>query len=264
VYPSSVLMNVVPANVAGVSSIALASPAQKQFNGSVHPTILGAAGVLGIEEVYAMGGAGAIGALAYGVAGIDLDPVQVITGPGNVYVAAAKRLVRGVVGIDAEAGPTEILIIADASADARLIAADMVSQAEHDELAAAILVTDSLELAARVTVELEARVPDTHHDARVREALDGAQSAIVLVDGLDEAIAVSNAYGPEHLEIQTVEPGAVLDLIENAGAIFLGAHSPVSLGDSRRVSAHTPSCDRSRSSTTPRALWLPWRPASAP
>lgn len=238
VYPSSVLMNVVPAHVAGVASIALASPAQRQFGGSVHPTILGAAGVLGIEEVYAMGGAGAVGALAYGVPSIDLDPVQVITGPGNVYVAAAKRLVRGVVGIDSEAGPTEILVIADSSADAHVVAADLVSQAEHDELAAAILVTDSAELADAVRAELETLAPSTRHADRVREALRGQQSAIVLVDDLGIAAAFSNAYGPEHLEIQVAEPGAVLDLVTNAGAIFLGAFSPVSLGDYLAGSNH--------------------------
>jgi histidinol dehydrogenase len=231
VYPSSVLMNVVPAHVAGVSSIALASPAQKAFGGSVHPTILGAAGLLGVEEVYAMGGAGAIGALAYGVASIDLDPVQVITGPGNVFVAAAKRLVRGVVGIDAEAGPTEVLIIADEAADAHLIAVDLVSQAEHDELASAILVTDSADLAERVRAELDTVAAGTRHTTRVLEALNGQQSAIVLVADLEAAAEFSNAYGPEHLEIQTIEPGTVLDAITNAGAIFLGANSPVSLGD---------------------------------
>lgn len=238
VYPSSVLMNVVPAHVAGVASIALASPAQRAFGGSVHPTILGAAGVLGIEEVYTMGGAGAIGALAYGVAGIDLDPVQVITGPGNVYVAAAKRLVRGVVGIDSEAGPTEILVIADASADAFVVASDLVSQAEHDELAAAILVTDSLRLADAVRSELAAITATTRHSDRVREALAGPQSAIVLVADIPTAAAFSNAYGPEHLEIQVAEPGSVLDLIVNAGAIFLGADSPVSLGDYLAGSNH--------------------------
>jgi len=238
VYPSSVLMNVVPAHVAGVASIALASPAQRQFDGSVHPTILGAAGVLGIEEVYAMGGAGAIGALAYGVPSIDLDPVQVITGPGNVYVAAAKRLVRGVVGIDSEAGPTEILIIADATADARVVAADLISQAEHDELAAAILVTDSVELAEAVRSELTAIAETTRHSDRVLVALAGPQSAIVLVDDLALAATFSNVYGPEHLEIQTEEPGAVLDLVTNAGAIFLGANSPVSLGDYLAGSNH--------------------------
>jgi histidinol dehydrogenase len=238
VYPSSVLMNVVPAQVAGVSSIAVASPAQKSFGGSVHPTILGAAGLLGIEEVYAMGGAGAIGALAYGVAAIDLDPVQVITGPGNVYVAAAKRLVRGVVGIDSEAGPTEILIIADEFADSNIIAADLISQAEHDELASAILVTDSAGLADRVRTELDSLAASTRHSARVLDALNGQQSAIVLVADLEAAAAFSNAYGPEHLEIQTEEPGMVLDAITSAGAIFLGANSPVSLGDYLAGSNH--------------------------
>jgi len=238
VYPSSVVMNVVPAQVAGVSSIALASPPQKEFGGSVHPTILAAAGLLGVDEVYAMGGAGAIGAFAYGVPAIGLDPVHVITGPGNQYVTAAKRLVRGVAGIDSEAGPTEIVVIADATANARLIAADLVSQAEHDELAAAVLVTDSAELAERVRVELASVAAATHHAARVAEALSGQQSAIVLVADMAAAAAFSNAYGPEHLEIQTEEPGAVLDLIDSAGAIFLGEHSPVSLGDYLAGSNH--------------------------
>lgn len=238
VYPSSVVMNVVPAQVAGVSSIALASPPQRGSKGSVHPTILGAAGLLGVDEVYAMGGAGAIGALAYGVPDLGLDPVEIITGPGNVYVAAAKRLVRGIVGIDSEAGPTEILVIADDSADPALIAADLVSQAEHDELAAAVLVTDSPHLARAVDARVEALVAVTRHSDRVRAAISGQQSAIVLVGDLVAAAAFSNAYGPEHLEIQTVEPGVVLDLIESAGAIFLGADSPVSLGDYLAGSNH--------------------------
>jgi histidinol dehydrogenase len=238
VYPSSVVMNVIPAHVAGVGSVAIASPPQKQFGGAVHPTILGAAGLLGVEEVYAMGGAGAIGALAYGVPELALDPVDLITGPGNVYVAAAKRLVRGDVGIDSEAGPTEILIIADETADAHLVAADLVSQAEHDEQAAAVLVTTSESFAAAVTSELEKLAASTHSAARVTAALTGPQSAVVLVDDLVAAAAFSNAYGPEHLEIQTAEPGAVLDLIESAGAIFLGAYSPVSLGDYLAGSNH--------------------------
>jgi histidinol dehydrogenase len=238
VYPSSVVMNVVPAQVAGVRSVVLASPPQAGHAGSVHPVILGAAGILGIEEVYAMGGAGAIGALAYGVPSLGLDPVDLITGPGNVYVAAAKRLVRGVTGIDAEAGPTEIVVIADAAADARLIAADLVSQAEHDELAAAVLVTDSTELAERVRAELERLAGSTRHADRVREALEGRQSAIVLVDDQAAAAAFSNAYGPEHLELQTADPGATLDLIDNAGAIFLGPDAPVSLGDYLAGSNH--------------------------
>ena len=238
VYPSSVVMNVVPAQVAGVASVALASPPQKQFGGAVHPTILGAAGLLGVDEVYAMGGAGAIGALAYGVDGIGLDPVEIITGPGNVYVAAAKRLVRGVAGIDSEAGPTEILVIADATADATLVAADLVSQAEHDELAAAVLVTDSAEFADAVTARVAELAASAHHGERVRTSLSGQQSAVVLVSDLAAAAAFSNAYGPEHLEIQTEQPGAVLDLIESAGAIFLGANSPVSLGDYLAGSNH--------------------------
>jgi histidinol dehydrogenase len=236
--PGAEVMNVVPAQVAGVSSIALASPPQKDFGGSIHPTILGAAGLLGIDEVYAMGGAGAIGAFAWGVPGLGLDPVQVITGPGNVYVAAAKRLVRGQVGIDAEAGPTEILVIADDTANAFLVASDLLSQAEHDELAAAVLVTDSVELAERVRAELERIAPLTPHRARVDTALRGRQSAVVLVDDLEAAAAFSNVYGPEHLEIQTADPDAVLDLIESAGAIFLGDNSPVSLGDYLAGSNH--------------------------
>ena len=238
VYPSSVVMSVVPAQVAGVASIALASPAQKAFDGGVHPTILGAAGLLGIEEVYAMGGAGAIGALAYGVPDLSLDPVQLVTGPGNVYVAAAKRLVRGVVGIDAEAGPTEILVIADAAADPFLVASDLISQAEHDELASAVLVTDSPEFAELVLSRLEQLAASTPHSVRVSEALRGRQSAVVLVDDLVAAAAFSNSYGPEHLEIQTDQPGAVLDLIDSAGAIFLGPDSPVSLGDYLAGSNH--------------------------
>lgn len=238
VYPSSVVMNVVPAQVAGVESIALASPAQKAFGGSVHPTILAAACLLGIDEVYAMGGAGAVGAFAYGVPGAGLDPVQLITGPGNVFVAAAKRLVRGQTGIDAEAGPTEILVIADASANAHFVAADLISQAEHDELASAVLVTDSAELALRVQERLRELAPAAAHRERVAEALRGQQSAIVLVDDLDAAVDFSNAYGPEHLEIQTANADAVLEGIESAGAIFVGDHSPVSLGDYLAGSNH--------------------------
>jgi histidinol dehydrogenase len=235
---SSVVMYAVPAQIAGVTSIALASPPQKEFGGSVHPTILGAAGLLGLGEVYALGGAGAIGALAWGVEEIGLEPVQLITGPGNVYVAAAKRVVRGRVGIDSEAGTTEILVIADARADHRLVAADLLSQAEHDEAAAALLVTDSAELADRVLAELGDIVARTRHSARAKTALAGPQSAIVLVDGLDQAAAFSNAYGPEHLEIQTEDPDSVLSLIDNAGAIFIGPNSPVSLGDYLAGSNH--------------------------
>lgn len=238
VYPSSVVMNAVPAQVAGVGSVALVSPPQREFGGAVHPVILGAAGLLGIEEVYAMGGAGAIGALAYGVEELGLAPVQVITGPGNIYVAAAKRVVRGQTGIDSEAGTTEILVIADDTADAGYVAADLVSQAEHDEAAASLLVTDSPAFADRVVAELGPLADATKHAERVRTALGGPQSAVVLVDDLAAAAAFSNAYGPEHLELQTADPDALLRSIHNAGAIFLGPTSPVSLGDYLAGSNH--------------------------
>jgi len=238
VYPSSVVMNAVPAQIAGVSSIALVSPPQREFGGAVHPVILGAAGLLGIDEVYAMGGAGAIGALAWGVEEIGLEPVQVITGPGNIYVAAAKRVVRGKAGIDSEAGTTEILVIADESANPRYVAADLVSQAEHDEAAASLLVTDSPAFAERVATELDELAGATRHSERVRTALGGPQSAIVLVDDLAAAAAFSNAYGPEHLEIQTADDDAVLADIQSAGAIFIGPSAPVSLGDYLAGSNH--------------------------
>lgn len=231
VYPSSVVMNVVSAQVAGVKSIAIASPPQADHDGAIHPTILAAAGLLGVDEVYAMGGAGAIGALAYGVESIGLEPVNVITGPGNVWVAAAKRAVTSVVGIDAEAGPTEVLIIADGSADPELIAADLLGQAEHDELAAAVLVTDSADLAEAVQPIVARRTNATKHSARANTSLRGQQSAIVLVDNLAEAARVSDAYGPEHLQIQTADDDAVLDMISSAGAIFMGPYAPVPLGD---------------------------------
>ncbi|MGV3713146.1 histidinol dehydrogenase [Pseudolysinimonas sp.] len=238
VYPSSVVMNVVPAQVAGVGSIALASPPQKHFDHGIHPLILGAAGVLGVDEVYAMGGAGAIGALAYGLPELALDRVDVVAGPGNVYVAAAKRVVQGDVGIDAEAGPSEVLVIADAAANPAFAAADLISQAEHDEVAAAVLVTDSEELRDAVLGELERQVAQTSARERVLAALGGPQSAVVLVDDLATAARVSDAYAPEHLEIQTADPGAVLERISHAGAIFVGAYSPVSLGDYLAGSNH--------------------------
>ncbi|MFF2369028.1 histidinol dehydrogenase [Agromyces sp. NPDC058110] len=238
VYPSSVVMNVVPAQVAGVRSIALASPAQADHGGRIHPTIAAVAALLGVDEVYAMGGAGAIGAFAYGVPDLGLLPVQRVTGPGNVFVAAAKRLVAGVTGIDAEAGPTDILVIADASADADFVAADLVSQAEHDELAASVLVTDSPAFAEAVLARLEARVVATKHSARVRTAVEGPQSALVLVDDLERAADFANAFGAEHLEIQVADVDATLARIENAGAIFVGPYSPVSLGDYAAGSNH--------------------------
>ncbi|NYD65960.1 histidinol dehydrogenase [Agromyces atrinae] len=237
VYPSSVVMNVVPAQTAGVASIALASPAQADQGGRVHPTILAVAELLGVDEIYAMGGAGAVGAFAYGVPGL-VERVDLVTGPGNRFVAAAKRVVHGVIGIDAEAGPTDILVIADDSADADLVAADLVSQAEHDEVAAAVLVTTSEALADAVVERLAVRAAATKHSARVQTALGGRQSAVVLVDDLAGATAFSNAFAPEHLEIQTTDPDAVLASIVNAGAIFLGSYSPVSLGDYSAGSNH--------------------------
>jgi histidinol dehydrogenase len=238
VYPSSVIMNVVPAQVAGVRSIALASPPQAAFGGRIHPTIAGVAALLGIDEVYAMGGAGAIGAFAYGVPDLGLEPVQRVTGPGNVFVAAAKRVVAGVTGIDAEAGPTDILVIADDSADADFVASDLVSQAEHDELAAAVLVTDDAAFADRVQERVAVRADATRHAERVRTALTGPQSAVVLVDDLEQAAEFANAFGAEHLEIQVRDADATLARIENAGAIFIGPYSPVSLGDYAAGSNH--------------------------
>ena len=236
VYPSSVVMNVVPAQVAGVGEVALASPPQAEFDGRVHPDILAAAKLLGIDEVYALGGAGAVAAYAYGVASIGLEPVDVVTGPGNNFVAAAKRAVAGVVGTDAEAGATEILIVADGGADASLIAVDLISQAEHDEQASAVLVTWSEDLARTVRAEVERRVDATRNGARARAALEGPQSAVVLVDDRAAATAFSNAYAPEHLELHVVDPRPE-DFV-NAGAVFVGAWSPVSLGDYLAGSNH--------------------------
>jgi len=229
VYPSSVVMNVVPAQVAGVESIAVLSPAQKEFGGLPHPTILAACALLGVAEVYAVGGAQAIALAAYGDEAIE--PVDVITGPGNVYVAAAKRLVRGVVGIDAEAGPTEIAILADASADPAHVAADLISQAEHDTLAASVLVTDSLALADAVDSEVERQLGLTKHVERITAALSGQQSATVLVRDLEQGLAVVDAYAAEHLEVITVDARAWAERVRNAGCIFVGPYAPVSLGD---------------------------------
>ncbi|KOT27058.1 histidinol dehydrogenase [Streptomyces rimosus subsp. rimosus] len=229
VYPSSVVMNVVPAQEAGVDAVAVTSPPQAEFGGLPHPTILAACALLGVDEVYAAGGAQAIAMFAYGTE--ECRPVNLVTGPGNIYVAAAKRLLKGRIGIDAEAGPTEIAVLADATADAAHVAADLISQAEHDTLAAAVLVTDSAELAAAVETELKTQVAATKHTERISTALAGRQSAIVLVDGVDEGLKVVDAYGAEHLEIQTADASAVAARVRNAGAIFVGPYAPVSLGD---------------------------------
>jgi histidinol dehydrogenase len=231
VYPSSVVMNVVPAQVAGVESIAVFTPAQKEFEGRPHPAILAACALLGVGEVYAVGGAQAIALAAYGDAREGIEPVDVITGPGNVYVAAAKRLVRGVVGIDAEAGPTEIAILADDSADPVHVAADLISQAEHDTLAASVLVTDSVALADAVDAEVERQVAATKHTDRVRTALTGEQSGTVLVRDLEHGLAVVDAYAAEQLEVITADARQWAERVRNAGCIFVGPHAPVSLGD---------------------------------
>ncbi|MFI7234000.1 histidinol dehydrogenase [Streptomyces cyaneofuscatus] len=230
VYPSSVVMNVVPAQEAGVEGIAVASPPQKDFDGLPHPTILAACALLGVDEVYAAGGAQAVAMFAYGTE--DCLPVNLVTGPGNIYVAAAKRLLKGRIGIDAEAGPTEIAILADSTADPVHVAADLISQAEHDPMAAAVLVTDSAELAAATEAELAPQVAATKHiKDRIEPALAGRQSAIVLVSSIEDGLKVVDAYGAEHLEIQTADAAAVADRVRNAGAIFVGPWSPVSLGD---------------------------------
>jgi len=234
-YPSSVVMNIVPAQVAGVGTIAVASPPQADHGGLPHPSVLAACALLGITEVHAAGGAQALAMFAYGTE--DCAPVDVITGPGNVYVAAAKRVLRGVVGTDGENGPTEVAIIADDTADAAHVAADLIAQAEHDELAACLLVTPDQNLADDVSRELATQVPATRHRERVQKALQG-QSATVLVDDLDAALAVSDAWAPEHLEIQARDPAKLAARVVNAGAVFAGPYAPVSLGDYLAGSNH--------------------------
>jgi histidinol dehydrogenase len=231
VYPSSVVMNVVPAQAAGVPSLVVCSPPQRDFDGLPHPTILAACQLLGVTDVLAVGGAQAIALLAYGDEELGLEPVDLVTGPGNIYVAAAKRLLRGVIGIDAEAGPTEIAILADASADPAQVAADLISQAEHDPSAASVLVTDSPVLADAVSEQVARQVAQTKHAERVTTALTGPQSAIVLVRDLEQGLAVVDAYAAEHLEVITERARDWADRVRNGGCVFVGAHSPVSLGD---------------------------------
>lgn len=238
VYPSSVIMNVVPAQEAGASTMVVASPPQEQFGGWPHPTILAACSLLGVDEVWAVGGGQAIALLAYGDDAAQLEPVDMITGPGNIYVTAAKRLVRSVCGIDSEAGPTEIAILADATANPVWVAYDLISQAEHDVMAASVLITDSVELAEAVKKEVEERYSVTLNSERVAEALKGQQSGIVLVDDLEMGIAVAEAYAAEHLEIHTENAREVAERIRHAGAIFVGGFSPVPLGDYSAGSNH--------------------------
>lgn len=257
VYPSSVVMNVVPAQEAGVRSLAVASPPQRDntgvFTGYPHPTVLAACELLGVDEVYAVGGAQAVAMFAYGARepgvgadGATLDnagevvcePVDLVTGPGNVYVASAKRALRGVIGIDAEAGPTEIAILADATADPAFVAADLISQAEHDPLAASVLVTDSEQLVVAVEEQLAVQVAQAPHRERIEQALTGSQSGVVLVDDVTQGLAVVNAYGAEHLEIHTEDSPAAAARVTNAGAVFVGPYAPVSLGDYAAGSNH--------------------------
>ncbi|RNE49455.1 histidinol dehydrogenase [Corynebacterium alimapuense] len=238
VYPSSVVMNVVPAQEAGATSLVVASPPQKDHGGWPHPTVLAACALLGVDEVWAVGGAQAVALLAYGDDAADLQPVDMVTGPGNIFVAGAKRLVQGVVGIDAEAGPSEIAVLADSTADPVYLAYDLISQAEHDDLAASVLITDDEQLAKAVDREIDARYTVTRNADRVASALSGKQSGIVLVDDLDQGVAVADAYAAEHLEIHTANAREVAERIHNAGAIFVGAYSPVPLGDYAAGSNH--------------------------
>ena len=238
VYPSSVLMNVIPAQEAGAASMVVCSPPQIDFGGWPHPTILAACKLLGVDEVWAVGGAQAVALMAYGDDAAGCDPVDMVTGPGNIFVAAAKRLVNGVVGIDAEAGPSEIAVLADAAADPTFVALDLISQAEHDENAASVLITDSAELAEEVGRCVDKLSAQTLNAQRAASALGGAQSGVVLVRDLEQGIAVANAYAAEHLEIHTVNAREVAARITNAGAIFIGPYSPVPLGDYAAGSNH--------------------------
>ena len=234
-YPSSVVMNVIPALAAGVGSLAVASPPQADNGGLPHPAVLAACALLGVDEVYAVGGAQAIAMFAHGTE--SCPPVDIVTGPGNVYVAAAKRHLRGIIGVDAEAGATEVGILADDSADPVHVAADLVAQAEHDPLAACLLVSDSEALLDAVETELARQVAVTRHREGVEAALAG-QSAGVLVDDLDQGLTVVDAWAAEHLEIQTRDAPSVAARVRNAGAIFVGAYAPVSLGDYLAGSNH--------------------------
>lgn len=240
VYPSSVIMNTVPAQAAGVGSLVLCTPPQKEFGGLPHPTILAAAGLLGVTEVWAIGGAQALAAMAYGIDddGEALEPVDTITGPGNIFVAMAKRALQGVVGVDGEAGTTEIAVIADDTANPDYVAADLISQAEHDPNAGSILITHSSALAKAVTEAITCRAASTKHAERVATALSGPQSGIILTDSLDQSIAVADAYAAEHLEIHTEDAADVAGRVRNAGAIFIGGFSPVPLGDYAAGSNH--------------------------
>lgn len=231
-YPSSLIMNVVPAQEAKVRQIALATPAP------INNVVLATAALLGVTEIYKMGGAGAIAAFAYGIPELGLEPVDIITGPGNVFVSTAKRLVADSVAIDSEAGPSEVLIVADGSANTEYLAADLLSQAEHDENAVSILITTEEKQVEQVQEALSRRLSKTKNRERAEKALLGQQSAIVIVDSLEIAVDLANAYASEHTEVHTKDAHQIALKIENAGAVFVGPYSPVSLGDYLAGSNH--------------------------
>jgi len=232
-YPSSVLMNAIPAKVAGVKDLIMVVPTP---NGEKNALVLAAAAISGVDRVFCIRGAQAVGALAYGTE--TVPQVDKIVGPGNAYVAAAKRRVFGVVGIDMVAGPSEILVICDGKTNPDWVAMDLFSQAEHDVIAASVLVTDSTELADAVEAELIKRVPKTKHSERIATALSSQQSAIVLVDNVQQGLHIVNSYAAEHLEIQTRNAKLDAAQIRNAGAVFIGRYAPVSLGDYAAGSNH--------------------------
>ena len=224
-YPSTVLMNAVPAKIAGVGEIIMVTPAK---GGYIKPEILAAAKIAGVDKIFKVGGAQAVAALAYGTESIPR--VDKITGPGNIYVATAKKLVFGLVDIDMIAGPSEILVLADGTATAERVAADMLSQAEHDVLASAVLVTDSPRLAEDTAAELERQIPLLSRAEIARKSVDG-QGRIILVKDMAQAVNIANALAPEHLEVYTEEPFRLLPQIKNAGSIFLGGYTPEPVGD---------------------------------
>lgn len=224
-YPSSVLMNVIPAKVAGVEQLIMCSPAP---GGDLNPYILVAADIAGVNEIYKIGGAQAVAAMAYGTA--TIPRVDKIVGPGNIYVATAKRYVFGQVDIDMIAGPSEILVIADDTADPEFVASDLLSQAEHDELASAMLITPSRELATKVAAAVERQLADLSRMEIARKAIDRF-GVIIIVENLSQAAEISNSIAPEHLELAVEKPFELLGYIRNAGAIFLGHYTPEPLGD---------------------------------
>lgn len=225
-YPSTVLMNAVPARIAGVKEIIMVTPPDKK--GKIQNEILAAAYLAGVDRIFKIGGAGAVAALAYGTESVPV--VDKIVGPGNVFVATAKRMVFGKVAIDMVAGPSEILIVADKDATPKFVAADLLSQAEHDKLASSVLVTTSKELAEAVSCELERQIPLLERAEIARTSIDN-NGKIIIVESIEEAVEISNEYAPEHLELSVNDPMGILPLVKNAGSVFLGHNVPEALGD---------------------------------